>query len=208
MIQDASALTEFDIHPKSMKEAISRALIFEDQKFVQTRWSDALSSVGISSKDVHQKYGNRIVDSKVTTVEQTPAQAFAPIAQIGGRRKWYYANWLWEIRGFLDRLVGGVGLRRGRRDPVDVVVGDAIDFWRVEKIEPNKLLLLKAEMKLPGRAWLQFEVDQKDGKTVVRQSAIFDPLGVSGLLYWYALYPLHAFIFRGMLRNIAKAIKS
>jgi hypothetical protein len=105
----------------------------------------------------------------------------------------------------MDLLVGGVGVRRGRRDPDHLRVGDTLDFWRVEKFVEGKLLRLAAEMKVPGRAWLEFEVTEEDGETVVRQTALFDPVGLFGIAYWYALYPLHQFVFEGMLRNICKA---
>ena len=120
------------------------------------------------------------------------------------RRGWYYGNLLWRLRGFLDLLVGGVGLRRGRRDP-DALWRRAmpLDFWRVEAVEPDRLLRLRAEMKVPGRAWLQFEVDARPGGTEIRQTAIFDASGLAGLAYWYALYPLHRFVFAGMLGAIA-----
>ncbi|MEJ2336497.1 MAG: DUF2867 domain-containing protein, partial [Gemmatimonadales bacterium] len=114
--------------------------------------------------------------------------------------------WLWRLRGFLDLLVGGAGIRRGRRDPETPSAGDTVDFWRVESYEPDRLLALNAEMKLPGRAWLQFEVEPlADGGSRIRQTAIFDPVGLFGLLYWYGLYPLHVVVFRGMLRGIARA---
>jgi len=112
-----------------------------------------------------------------------------------------------RIRGFLDLLVGGVGVRRGRRDPNHVRVGDTLDFWRVEQVVENKILRLAAEMKVPGRAWLEFEVTEEDGISTVRQTAIFDPVGLFGIVYWYSLFPLHEFVFRGMLRNICKAAK-
>ena len=138
--------------------------------------------------------------------QRPPAVAFAPIERIGGDTGWYVDNELWEIRGALDALVGGPGLRRGRRDPIDIRVGDAIDFWRVEAFEQDRLLRLAAEMKLPGRAWLQFEVepDSKGGSTI-RQTIIFDPAGVTGLAYWYSLWPIHGHIFGAMLQRIAAA---
>jgi hypothetical protein len=135
------------------------------------------------------------------------AQAFQPIRRIGGNTGWYYGTWLWQIRGFLDLLVGGVGVRRGRREPDQLRVGDTLDFWRVEEFEDNRLLRLAAEMKVPGRAWLEFEVTEKNGVSTVRQTAEFDPVGLSGLMYWYAIYPLHRFVFAGMLRNIGRAIR-
>lgn len=124
---------------------------------------------------------------------------------IGGRNGWYYGNWLWNIRGFLDQLWGGVGMRRGRRSDVDIYAGDALDFWRVLLASKNeKRLLLYAEMKLPGEAWLEFKIDNQN---MITQTATFRPLGVWGRLYWYAVLPFHGFIFRGMLKNIADSKK-
>ena len=132
-------------------------------------------------------------------------QAFTPVRKIGGETGWYYGKWLWKIRGFLDLLVGGVGVRRGRRHPDQLRIGDTVDFWRVEQFEDNKLLRLAAEMKVPGRAWLEFEVTENEGDSTVRQTAIFDPVGLFGIVYWYSMFPLHQVVLRGMLRNICKA---
>jgi hypothetical protein len=151
------------------------------------------------------RFGVRRVDSRAVELNVSAQQAFAPIARIGGTTGWYYANALWRVRGFLDLLSGGVGLRRGRRHPARLIPGDALDCWRVEEIIPNRLLRLHAEMKLPGRAWLQFEVSG-DGPVVIRQTATFDPIGLFGLLYWYSLYPVHTLMFRGMLRAIARSV--
>jgi hypothetical protein len=118
---------------------------------------------------------------------------------------WYYADWLWTLRGWLDLLVGGVGMRRGRRDPEHVAAGDVIDCWRVEAVEPGRRLRLLAEMTLPGRAWLTFEVAPQDGGARITQTATFDPVGLAGLAYWYGIWPLHELVFRGMLRGIARA---
>jgi hypothetical protein len=138
----------------------------------------------------------------------TPAAAFAPIRRIGGRNGWYAHDLLWNIRGWIDLLLGGVGMRRGRRDPDGLAVGDALDFWRVESIEPNRRLRLRAEMKVPGRAWLEFEVEPVPGGSVIRQTAVYDPQGLFGLIYWYILYPVHGPVFRGMLRGIAERAQS
>jgi hypothetical protein len=147
-----------------------------------------------------------MVDSRSVRVASPPSLAFRPISRLGGKTGWYYANWLWRIRGFLDLIVGGAGLRRGRRDPTSLLPGDTVDFWRIEAYEPDRLLRLFAEMKLPGRAWLQFEVEEDGNGSVVRQSSIFDPVGLLGLLYWYALYPVHSLVFAGMLRGIVRAV--
>jgi hypothetical protein len=203
LVRDKSALTVFNIQPMGLKEAVKRALHNENQEYAATFWSDALSSSGNPTSWGGVRFGTRLVDSRTVHVSVPPAQAFAPIQRIGGANGWYFASFLWQIRGFFDLLVGGVGLRRGRRDANALVAGDALDFWRVESIEPGRRLSLVAEMKVPGRAWLQFEVEPTSDGSVIRQTAIFDPAGLSGLLYWYALYPIHYCIFKGMLRQIA-----
>lgn len=204
IVQDSSALGVFKIRPGGISEAISRALRNEDREYAQTRWSDALSSAGPQQTWGGTRFGARLVDSRVARVNQPPAVAFAAIRRIGGKTGWYYGTWLWQLRGFLDLLVGGVGMRRGRLDPERPSVGGTLDFWRVEAFEPDRLLRLSAEMKVPGKAWLEFEVQGDASASTIRQTASFDPVGLSGLLYWYALFPLHHFIFAGMLRGIVK----
>jgi uncharacterized protein YbjT (DUF2867 family) len=203
LVHDTSALTTFDIKPKGLREAIKRALRHEDQEFALTSWCDALSSAGKPHSWGGMKFGTRLVDSRTVQVSVAPASAFAPIQRIGGLNGWYFANVLWWVRGFFDLLVGGVGLRRGRRDPHTLSAGDALDFWRVEIFVPDRELGLVAEMKVPGRAWLQFEVQPNSRGSLIRQTAIFDPAGLAGLLYWYTLYPVHRWIFSGMLNGIA-----
>lgn len=207
VVTDRAAASEYGITPRGLSAAVSRALTNEDRKFAETRWSDALSSGGEPQDWGGAVFGSRVVDSRTACVNADPEQAFAPIQRIGGKQGWYFGSWLWRVRGFMDLLVGGIGVRRGRNDPVEIRVGDALDFWRVEQFEPNRLLRLRAEMKVPGRAWLEFDVEALDesGKTEIRQTAIFDPHGLFGLAYWYGLYPLHHLVFGGMLRNIAKA---
>lgn len=205
VVSNNLANTAFKVRPRPLSAAIARALINEDREFAASRWSDALSSAGKPMAWGGVRFGSRLVDSRTTEAEVAPAAAFAPIQRIGGQTGWYYGNWLWQLRGFLDLLVGGVGVRRGRRDPVSIQVGDTLDFWRVEAFEPNRLLRLQAEMRLPGRAWLEFEVTGQGQHSIVRQTAIFDPVGLLGLAYWYALYPLHQFVFAGMLRNLVRA---
>ena len=210
VVQDDRAGIRFPaIRPTSMPHAIAEALRNEDEAFARTRWSDALSSAGETVDWGGVRFGNRLVDARQAKVEAPPEQAFAPIRQIGGSKGWFYGNWLWKIRGFFDLLVGGVGVRRGRRHPTDIHVGDAIDFWRVEAYEPNRRLRLSAEMKLPGRAWLEFEaIPDEPGTTVLQQTAIFDPIGLWGLLYWYGIYPLHQMVFAGMLRGIVNSVRT
>ncbi len=206
VVTDHSAEERFGVDPRGIEEAIRRARNNEDREFAATRWSDALSSGGERPSWGGQRFGGRLVDSRTEQVQVAPEQAFAPIRSIGGDTGWYFADFLWGLRGLLDELVGGVGVRRGRRDPEHVEPGDTVDFWRVERIEPDRLLRLRAEMRVPGRAWLQFEVEPADGKdaSVIRQTAVFDPRGLSGLVYWYGLYPIHSMVFRGMLRGVCR----
>lgn len=203
LVEDEVARQVFSVEPIGMKEAIARALANEDRELADTRWSDALSSVGPVQSWGGVRFGSRLVDSRTVKVALPPSESFRPIERIGGRAGWYSAGLLWRLRGFLDLLVGGAGLRRGRRDPEHAAVGDAIDFWRVEGYKPDHLLRLEAEMKVPGRAWLQFEVDEAEGGSIIRQTSLFDPVGLPGLLYWYALYPVHHLVFAQMLRGIA-----
>ncbi len=205
VVENDRALSAFGIRPRGLSAAIARALTNEDQAFAETRWSDALSSGGDITLTPDRRYGSRIVDSRTLESRHAPEVAFRPIRRIGGTAGWYFGSALWRLRGFVDLLVGGVGLRRGRRDPEHVAPGDTVDFWRVEAYEPDRLLRLRAEMKLPGRAWLQFELDPLDqGRTLVRQTALFDPHGLWGLAYWYALYPIHRVMFAGMLKRIVQ----
>ena len=203
VVRSTTALTRFPVRPLSVRQAIARALREEDRQMAATRWSDAVSSGGETPRWGGRRFGSRLVDRQQIVVGAEPARAFAPIQRIGGRRGWYFATWLWYLRGFLDLLVGGVGMRRGRRHPVELRAGDPLDFWRVEAWEEDRLLRLHAEMKVPGRAWLQFEVEPVDRGSRITQTAVFDPLGLGGLAYWYALYPIHWLIFRRMLRGLA-----
>jgi hypothetical protein len=151
------------------------------------------------------RLGNRLGYSRELRVDAPPERAFAPIRRIGGSTGWYSADWLWSVRGVLDLLVGGVGMRRGRADPEHLQIGDVVDCWRVESYEELRRLRLLAEMKLPGRAWLEFEVAPDGSGSRIRQTAVFDPVGLWGLVYWYGVYPLQQYVFGGMLPGIAAA---
>ena len=205
VVQDDAALRAFDVRPRGIREAIAGALRDEDRGFAATRWFDAVSSAGPAREWAGVRFGNRIVDSRSVEVPVPPDRAFAPIERIGGGTGWYASDWLWRLRGALDLLAGGVGLRRGR--PASPEIGAAVDFWRIEAFEPGRRLRLAAEMRLPGRAWLEFEVLPAGACSIIRQSAVYDPVGLAGLAYWYALYPVHALVFAGMLRGIAKAAR-
>ncbi len=204
VVTDPSALSTFPVKPKGLADSIRHAIRHEDRAFAQTRWSDARSSGGETASLPESRLGSRLFDARKTSVSVGPDQAFLSIARIGGERGWYFGTWLWRCRGAIDLLLGGVGMRRGRRDPNALAVGDTLDFWRIEAYEPGRRLRLAAEMKLPGRAWLEFEAVPDAGGTLLYQTAVFEPVGLSGLCYWYALIPVHAVIFRGLLREIAR----
>ena len=202
VVRDDRALRVFNVKPRGLREAVRRALENEDRDFAETRWCDAFAS---ENRAAVKTYRTRVLDSRALRVRATAEEAFRPIQRIGGENGWYFGDWLWWLRGMLDIFVGGPGLRRGRRHSELLRPGDTLDFWRVEACEPPRLLRLQAEMRLPGRAWLQFEVsDVGPGEVEIRQTAIFDPRGISGRFYWYGLVPLHALVFGGMLRGIAR----
>jgi hypothetical protein len=208
VVRNDEALKIFPIRPIGAEEAVRRALEREEEDFAATRWSDAMSAAGEPRSWGGVKFGPRLVDSRTTRVNVPPAAAFEPVRRIGGETGWYAFHWLWRIRGFLDLLVGGVGLRRGRPSSEYLRVGDTVDFWRVEAFEQDHLLRLSAEMKLPGRAWLEFEVNGDHNSSTIRQTATFDPVGLLGRAYWYSLYPIHELVFRGMLRKIARSAEN
>jgi uncharacterized protein YbjT (DUF2867 family) len=200
------------IVPIGYAEALARALGKLERGDLESRWSDALASsrgdvapVSLTHED------GRIVERREREVAAPAAALFRVVSGLGGERGWPAYDALWRLRGVVDRLLGGVGLRRGRRDPDHLRVGDAVDFWRVEALEPDRLVRLRAEMKVPGRAWLQFEAYEapraagEPPRSRFVQTAYFAPKGLGGLLYWYALYPLHARIFSRMADRIAAA---
>lgn len=208
VVHDPAARSAFQVQPRGMAAGIAQALRDEERHITESRWFDAFSSGSNPRSWVGVRFGNRLVDQRAREVKVSPDTAFEPIRRIGGKTGWYGFDWLWRLRGFLDLLVGGVGVRRGRPHPDRIQVGDALDFWRVEAYEPGRILRLSAEMKLPGRAWLEFEVQPTDAGATIRQTALYDPVGLFGLLYWWAIYPLHVLIFRRMLRNICRAAES
>ncbi len=207
VVRDPAALQLFpDIRPVGYRTSVARALERLQASSIETAWSDALStSGGDVAPVILANQEGMILEHRQRIVPASPEAVFRVFTGLGGKRGWLYMNWAWRLRGFGDRLIGGVGLRRGRRDPDELRVGDALDFWRVEAVEPDRLLRLRAEMKVPGRAWLQFQVTPRgDGQSLLTQTAFFAPKGISGWLYWYALYPIHQFIFRGMIARIAQ----
>jgi uncharacterized protein YbjT (DUF2867 family) len=191
----------------SFDDAVRRALVRQVSGEVQTRWSDA-NGVGAvdwalpSPADPDWSGGTTLSDSRRRTTDASAASLWAAVCCIGGDTGWYGSDWAWQARGFIDRIFGGVGLRRGRRDPHHLRVGDAVDFWRVEVHEPQQHLRLRAEMRLPGDAWLEFTIVDHGTHREIRQDAWFHPRGLWGLAYWYAVAPFHTFVFPGMLRGI------
>jgi uncharacterized protein YbjT (DUF2867 family)/uncharacterized protein YndB with AHSA1/START domain len=194
----------FRVRPKGAAEAIRAALENEDSAFAETHWYDSLSASGTPAGFGGARFGQRRVDRREVTVDAPPEAVFAVIHGLGGRQGWLAHNWLWQARGFLDLLAGGVGMRRGRPERRPLRVGDAVDFWRVEAVEPPRRLRLRAEMKLPGRAWLEFVVEPSGAGSHVTLTAVFDPVGVLGRAYWYSVYPLHGLVFTGMLAAVAR----
>ncbi len=205
LVRDPAPASAFAIRPRSVSEAIGRALRNEDREFAETRWADSTSSRIPKQPWGGARFGSRLVDSRILPVAAPPSRVFTAIRRIGGKTGWYYGKRLWELRGLVDLLAGGAGMRRGRRDPNRLAVGDTVDFWRVEAYEEGRLLRLSAEMRLPGRAWLQFEVEATGKGSIIRQTSLFDPVGLPGLLYWYALWPVHSFVFDGMIKGIKRA---
>lgn len=205
VVQDNSASDVFSLAPLGYREAIRAALRNEDRECAESRWSDAISSSRAATNSAGGALGSRFVDSRTIEVDCAPAQVFAAVERIGGQTGWYFTNWLWGLRGLMDLAIGGIGMRRGRPHPEHLRLGDTLDCWRVEALEPGRRLRLAAEMKLPGRAWLEFEVTGNSPSSQLRQTATFDARGVLGRAYWYLVYPLHQVVFAGMLRGIAAA---
>ncbi|WP_420318487.1 SDR family oxidoreductase [Ekhidna sp.] len=206
IVRDDSIANIVPIKKLSYKESLERTFLRINQKQVVSSWKDSFSDPNFSSSFLRQyeapKHGC-FKDFKNFTFDRDPKEVIDNVWAIGGERGWYYGNFLWKIRGFLDKLVGGVGLRRGRRSPNDLKGGDSLDFWRVLYANKEECrLLLFAEMKLPGDAWLEFKIKPKDDKYCLIQTATFRPLGLWGRLYWYLVFPFHGFIFKNMARNI------
>lgn len=207
VVRDPAARELFPrISPAGYRESVERALDQLRASNVESTWSDALStSQGDLAPVVLASEEGILIEHRQRIVSASAARVFRVFTGIGGARGWLYLNRAWKLRGFADRLVGGVGLRHGRRDPDQLRVGDALDFWRVEAVEQDKLLRLRAEMKVPGMAWLQFQATPRaDGTTLLEQTAFFAPRGLAGFLYWYGLYPIHRVIFSGLIARIAQ----
>lgn len=207
VVHDPSALGLFpQIRPAGYRTTVERAIARLEASNVETAWSDALStSQGDVPPVTLATREGMIVEQRQRVVPASVADVYRIFMGLGGKRGWLFMNWAWLIRGFIDQMMGGVGLRRGRRDPDELRVGDALDFWRVEEVETGRMLRLRAEMKVPGKAWLQFQVSAHgEAQARLSQTAFFAPKGLMGWLYWYSLYPLHALIFSGLIDRIAR----
>jgi uncharacterized protein YbjT (DUF2867 family) len=205
IVRDPRAAQAFGLAPVSYGEALGRAIRRTEGHEVETTWFDSYRAHERTTLTTAGNSEGMLVDRRVMDVAASPQAVFTEVARVGGATGWPYGQILWQIRGLADRLVGGVGLRLGRRDPNNLRVGDAIDFWRVEEVQPPELLRLRDAMKLPGRAWLQYEVlpvDEGRSSQLV-QTAFFEPHGLPGLAYWYGLMPVHPTIFRGMIAELS-----
>jgi uncharacterized protein YbjT (DUF2867 family) len=208
IVRDETAKKLFPhIQPMDFQTAVHLALGRVQRDNVETSWSDALVTESGDIKPYRFTMEEGLfVERRQIALDLSPETVFRSYTGIGGARGWMYMDWAWGIRGWMDKAIGGVGLRRGRRHPDEIHTGEALDFWRVETVEKNRLMRLRAEMKLPGKAWLQFESTpaQDDAKkTIFTVTAYFEPYGVSGFLYWYAMWPFHKFIFDGLTRRLA-----
>jgi uncharacterized protein YbjT (DUF2867 family) len=201
--ENDDAKTLFHIAPIGFDQAVKRALsvVLSDQCDQRVNEGESIIS--------HIEPSHLLIDRRQLAVKASGEELFQVVSSIGGENGWYAANSLWKLRGMIDELFGGVGLRRGRRDPRELSVGDKLDFWRVEELDPGKRILLRAEMKLPGKAWLEFLVDgtgQND--SILTQTARFYPRGLLGILYWYGIYPIHIMVFRQLVSAIGKRAES
>jgi len=204
IVRDPRPALAFGVTATPFEQAVRRAIERIDGHDVETTWFDALGAVGRPELGAERSREGMIVERRQCSVSAGAERTFAQVEGLGGDHGWPYANVLWRARGLVDRAVGGVGMRLGRRDPDHLRVGDAVDFWRVEAVRRPELLRLRAEMKVPGRAWLQYEVSGDEQRSQLVQTAFFEPKGLSGLLYWYALYPVHGLIFRETVRVLGE----
>ena len=203
VVTDRRALDEIPVRPRALRTAVAEAMAAEDAEFAGKRWAD------LADREETHRWGGslegtRLVDHRHAAVRTTPERAFAAIERIGGRNGWYACDWLWTTRGWIDSALGGPGMERRRADPDRLRSGEAFDCWRVEACDRPRRLRLEAEMKLPGRGWLEFEVVPRADGVTIHQTAVFDARGLAGLAYWYSIWPLHEIVFRRMLAGIAR----
>lgn len=202
VVRDPRALGVFSVRPMSYREALALALQRLDEDAVETTWATSLAQE--QAEEVLGSHEGMFLERHHRHLKAPPRVVFETFCALGGENGWPAGNWLWQVRGLLDRAFRGTGMRRGRRHPRHLRVGDPVDFWRVEALEPDRLLRLRSEMKLDGRAWLQFTVWPEGTGSRLEQTAFFEPHGVLGLLYWYAMLPFHLFVFPGMVRALKR----
>jgi hypothetical protein len=210
VVQDNRALREFGVRPMSYRAALELALNRMASDEIETTWASSLASFSANGTPERQLavHEGMLSDSHRILSSAAPEAVFDAACALGGDAGWPAGNALWQIRGLIDRVSGGVGMRRGRRHPRELRVGEPLDFWRVEALDRPHLLRLRAEMKLPGTAWLQFEVLPDEGGSRIEQTAFFDPRGLPGYLYWYAFLPFHRFIFPGLVRAVRRSAEA
>jgi len=207
VVKDDSARRLFPhLKPMDYVSVVKNSIARVDAGEVDTSWSDALAtSQGDQTPAALKWREGMLIESRQRYTSASPEQVYRVFAGLGGERGWLYGTSLWHMRGVMDRFFGGVGVSRGRRNPDNVHVGDVVDFWRVEKVEPNRLLRLRAEMRMFGPGWLEFEAQpQPDGSTRLLQTAFYAPRGFLGHVYWYSLVPFHAFVFSGLIDQIVR----
>jgi len=204
VVTDDRAFRDFSVRPTGYDAAVHRALERMARDGMETTWASSLSSFANDQPEADElgSHEGLLLDRRRRRVKAEPARLFDAICALGGEEGWPAGNALWQLRGLMDRVAGGVGMRRGRRHPRELRVGDPLDFWRVEALEAPHLLRLRAEMKLPGRAWLQFEVLPDPDGSRVEQTAFFEPHGLLGYIYWYSVVPLHRFVFPGLIEAL------
>jgi uncharacterized protein YbjT (DUF2867 family) len=202
VVQDPRALTVFRVQPMTYREAVALALQRLDEDAVETTWASSLA--GEPEGSTLGSHEGMLLARHARHVKARPEAVFQAFCALGGENGWPAGNWLWQLRGLLDRALGGMGMRRGRRHPRELRVGDPVDFWRVEALEPDRLLRLRSEMKLDGHAWLQFTVRPEGTGSRLEQTAFFEPHGLLGLLYWYSVLPFHWFVFPGMIHTLRR----
>ena len=204
VVRDDRAVRDFRVRPMGYRAAVDLALTRVASAEVETTWASSLASFSGDQPHVRQLavHEGMLYERHQTGCRASPDAVFDVVCALGGDAGWPAGNALWQLRGLLDRVVGGVGMRRGRRHPTELRVGEPLDFWRVEALEPPHLLRLRAEMKLPGVAWLQFEVQPDPAGARIEQTAFYDPHGLLGYLYWYAVLPFHRFVFPGLINAV------
>jgi uncharacterized protein YbjT (DUF2867 family)/uncharacterized protein YndB with AHSA1/START domain len=209
IIRDDRANRRFNIDPRGIHESVAGALSDERSGTIPARWNDPPSAVIRSRESKHSDRTDmpRFSDSYEKYINAPPDKVFARLIGIGGVSGYFHANWLWRLRGAIDVLLGGVGMKRGRRESDSLLPGDVVDFLRVEKIDPPHLLRFAVEMKLPGRAWLEFRITAKGTGSLIRQQAIMEVNGFYGKAYWYLVYPFHRYVFSGMLNALSRRLE-